>query len=893
MTSVIRSLLLSALLALLILPALPGPRATGAEASSASGIEVLNNKGELRAFLVFRTPMVVSTEGKLRVALSPVWNKRRSKGPKPLPDFQSPLPPKNWRDADFDDSAWDRQLAPVEMDRGSATGRSHAARHTATVNSMICLRIKFKVVDPARAGDIQLGLKYVGGALVYLNGKEVARRHLPTGEIKPDTLAEKYPDDLYCEPGGMFLQDVKKNPAGFKRRYREISGLKLPAKLIRKGTNVLALELHRAAVGEKAIKAKRVARGGMYRVPGIWAYVGLRSISLSCASADAVTSCSTRPSGVQVWNVAPFETIDAFSYGDPSEPLKPITVNAAINSVFSGRLAVSSDAAIKNLKVSVTDLKPAKGKGTLPSSAVRIRYAEAAVPARSWTPGERFGGLLDKIPPEIPVTKLGGWHLKRSKSPRKRRSSGAVASLWFTVRVPKTLPAGSYSGTVTVSADGLKATKVPLKVNVSGWQLSDPKDFRIKNMICFSAESVAKHYKVKIWGEEHLKLVGKSLALLAEVNSLEVPVNLGTNFYGGNSNEQTMVRWVKGADGKYTYDFTVFDKYLDLVAKHFGKPRPIRLNCWGETDKKSEKNRCVKYVSLLDKKTGKLERLEQPVFGTEASYKFWKPVIDEALKKLKARGWLDITAFGQNSYCYAPKREVVSVAKKLWPEGRWAYTAHNGRLGGSFKGKAGEVMPAMYSSCVWTEGRLTTRGYRALIKPGRAARGLWNNASRCRHWDWSPLIILRNQPEELIMRGHNGIADFGADNFPIENPKRKGRYYNINAGRGTGGGNNASTRALLAPGPDGAVASERFEMFREGTELAEAVLYLQMAIQDKKISGELAAKVEKFLAVRGETFINYWHKLGWNYMNKWSIAGQFDSDAKLLQLAAEVARTVK
>ncbi len=866
------------------------PAASGAEAGS--GAEVLNNKGELRAFLVFKTPVVISREGKLRAALQPVWNKRKSKTPGPLPDFQSPLPPEKWKASDFDDSAWDRQLPPVEMACGSATGHSHAARHTATVNSMICLRAKFKVEDPARAGEIKLGLEYVGGVVVYLNGQEVARKHMPDGEVKPEALAEKYPDDLYVTAGNKFLQDVKKDPSGFARRYRKVEGLVLPAKLVKKGTNVLALELHRAPINEDAVKAERVAVGGMYRVPGIWAYVGLKSISLTCASADAVTSSATRPKGVRVWNVAPFETIDAYSYGDPSEPLKPVTVNAARNSVFSGRLAVSSDAAIKGLKVEVGDLKAAEGTDSLPASAVEVRYAEPAVPARSWTPGYRFGGLLEKIPADVPVVKVG--HVRRSTSPRKGRTPGAVASLWFRVRVPAKLPAGRYAGTITISATGLGATEVPLHVNVSAWTMPAPRDFRQHNMICFSAESIAKHYKVKVWSDEHFKLLAKSLDLLAEVNSREVPVNLGTDFYGTLSNEQTMVRWVKEGEGKYSYDFTLFDKYLDFVAEHFGKPRPLRLNCWGEADNKTGKNKCVKFVSMREGKDGEIAQLEQPPFGSEESFKFWQPVVEKALEKIKARGWLDVAAFGHNSYCYPPKPNVLEVAKKLWPDGRWAYTAHNGTLGSTFRDKGGKTtMPVRFASCVWTEGRLAPRGYGALLQPGRQAKGLWNDASRCRHWDWSPLIILRNQPEELIMRGHDGIADFGADNFPVENPKRKGRYDHLGAGRGTGGGNNASTRALLAPGPDGPVASERFEAFREGVELCEAILFLQKALNEKKVSGELAAEVEKFLSVRGETFINYWHKHGWDYMNKWSIAGQFAGDAELLRLAGEVAKTAK
>ncbi|KKL55214.1 hypothetical protein LCGC14_2257650, partial [marine sediment metagenome] len=596
-------------------------------------------------------------EGRLRVALDPV-----AKKPKPLPEYQSALPPANWLKADFDDSAWDRQWAPVELHPGGATGRKHAARHTATVNSLICLRAKVGVTDPSKAVDMKLSLEYVGGVVVYLNGREIARGHMPAGEIKPETLAEKYPDDLYREPDGLFLQKVAKNPEGFKRRYRRLDAT-VPRKLLRKGTNVLILEIHRAPVNEGAVKAKRIPVGGMYVVPGIWAYAGLQSLRLTSESAAGVIANVARPKGVQVWNVAPFETISAFRYGDPGEALNPITVHAARNSVFSGRLAVSSDKAINGLKVAVSDLKPTDGTGTLPASAVQVRYAAPAVRGKSWAPPHRFDALLGAVPAGIPVIQA-----RPPRGARTTRSTGAVASLWFTVRTPATAEAGQYEGTVTVKAEGLSPTQVPLRVTVHRWTMPAPKDFRQHHLICVSPQSLAKHYKVPLWSKRHFELMGRSLSLLAEVNSREIPINLAIDFYGRLSNLDTLVRWIKRKDGTYGHDFSVFDRYLDLVAKHCGKPLPVRLNCWGEIGRDG-KNQSGPDVSLLDPASGEIKSMPQPLYGTQESYQFWKPVIEKALSKLKARGWLDVTALGHNSYCYSPKRPTIDVAKKLWPEG--------------------------------------------------------------------------------------------------------------------------------------------------------------------------------------------------------------------------------
>jgi hypothetical protein len=76
------------------------------------------------------------------------------------------------------------------------------------------------------------------------------------------------------------------------------------------------------------------------------------------------------------------------------------------------------------------------------------------------------------------------------------------------------------------------------------------------------------------------------------------------------------------------------------------------------------------------------------------------------------------------------------------------------------------------------------------------------------------------------------------------------------------------------------VATERFEMFREGVELAEALLYIEQAVREKKLSADLQQRANRYLDERGEGFVKSW--FGVRYM-------QSEEDAKLLGLAGEVA----
>jgi hypothetical protein len=858
-------------------------------------MEILGNDSYQRVFLVFRTPVAVSKDGKLSTPVDPSL-----KDPKPFAEFQSPLPPAGWMKPEFNAAGWDRVRAPVEVGPGGSTGGKHVARHTATANSLILLRSQFVVRDPSQVRDLALTLQYVGGVAVYLNGQELTRAHLPAGELKPETLAEGYPDDLYCEPGGLFLQDIVKGQAGFERRFRRLERVPVPEKLLRPGVNTLALEIHRAPVNEAAIEARRtVLPGGMNVIPGIWAYAGLRALSLAAAAGSAVEPNVARPAGIQVWNCAPSDTITVFDYGEGGTP-QPVAVTSPRNGVFSGRLVVSADQPIRGLKVAVTDLAATTGGNKLPATAVSVRCAEAATPAKCWAPAHRFDALAGAIPAEIPLVKAAA---PRERYPhntgkyiddgpivitRRSPSAGAVAPLWFTVRVPAAAPAGRYEGTITIAAEGLPPVTVPLQVTVPAWTLPAPKAFRVQHFAYFSEDAVAKHYGAEMWSDRHFALLAKSWELMAEVNARQAIANLCINFYGGNkgaidcSNEQSLIRWVRQADGTYRHDYALFDKYLDSVAKTIGKPTLLRLNCWGESVSKDgalipggpgEAGKVSPLaVSLLDPATGKLSTLTPPVSGTPEHLAFWKPVLDEVRRKIEARGWWDVTAMGWNSYCYPPIPPVVGNLHKIWPDGVWSYTAHNGTMGARFPTLDKAVqMPVRYSDCVWSRGWPTARGYRALLQPRPS---VWCYTFRTDMRDWSELALLRSIPEEEILCGHDGVSDFGADLFPLA--ADRGRFRCLGNGRGTGGPDD-STRALLAPGPDGAVATERFEMLREGTELAETILFLQRTLDAKMLSGEIEQRANRLLDERDEAFLKRWE------------SGRSDRDARLLALAGEVA----
>jgi len=429
-----------------------------------------------------------------------------------------------------------------------------------------------------------------------------------------------------------------------------------------------------------------------------------------------------------------------------------------------------------------------------------------------WLPPSRFDGLTEAIPAEIPICAAAKadsqppfWHY--SAEP-KTLIPGAVASLWFTVRVPRDAAPGLYEGTVTVAAEGLPETPVPLQLHVSAWTAPDSQDFRVQNFLYSAEEVIPKYYGVPVWSDRHFELFGKVLALLAEVNSRQVQANLLTDYQGGGSNPESLVRWIKQADGSYKHDFTNFDKYLGMIAKSISKPNTLRLNLWAS-----------------DRDGG---------YGDDQSS---VTVLDPVTKQLS------------NTNVVMPVRHADAV----------------------FMVPTGKLPP------LW-----------ALDGP---RRNTFTYTPRHQIWDGALLSEPRQLIERLAVgRGFDGLGEFGGNLFPLKSPS--GGFYNTAAGRGTKWLSATVLKSLLYPGPDGPVATERFEMFREGLELCEAMLYVQQAVAAKKLSPDLAQRASQYLhptrdAGLGERVIAV--------QRGWFSARMMPSleDAKLLDLAGEVARELE
>jgi len=504
--------------------------------------------------------------------------------------------------------------------------------------------------------------------------------------------------------------------------------------------------------------------------------------------------------------------------------------------------------------------------------------------------------LVDEAPREVKATETRG---RRGE----KRYKVAFVPVWVTVHISSDVGAGAYRGTLRVSAGGMEEKRIPVEVEVMDWSLpADACAYHMFVSVYQSPEAVAYYYGVPLWSEEHWRLLEKSWALLGYLGNrfIAVPVINRTQF----GNDEGMVRWIRKKDGGWDVDFSVCDRYLEIARRYCkldvisfivwngipGWKEGKRLGGWNqaEPDKPT-------YFTVIEEKTGKKEAMRFPRYGIEECKRIWEPfcrAVRERLKKWKVRKrWkgykigrscvvLGITAEG------GIHKDVEEMFKELLPEAAgWHWMAHNrqsrNRLAAFDEYMYVLSIPAPGEKRPWVWWKPSSQG--TLIVGSQRIYDPDQNT-----------LMMRTMAERYMFLGDQGCGRMCLDYWKVSVPGKKKRIQLFNRWPlSTSSQRRPKLTELAASGPHGAVSTPRIEMLREGFQEAEARAYVEKALVEGKIGGELAKRCRRILEKRRHYCrITHWtHRAPiarFTYGRGWQARS-----AELYRLAAEVARAIE
>jgi hypothetical protein len=787
------------------------------------------------------------------------------------------LPGQDWMKPQFDDASWVFQRGILlEPEKGRVVPRGlgwtsedldQAAFSCLGIQSCY-YRSRFVVDDPANVADLRLSCRYRGGLRAFVNGQEVARGHLPA-DATPDAAATEYPLGVYLDQPAL--------------RDRSVGPVTVPSRLLQKGVNVLAIEvrsprLHPVVLKMNLPRNNHKVRQGM---EGLWCHADLMRVALTTSS-PAIRSAQKRPPGVQAWVQDMHHRTESTEFLPADEPPGEVRFVGPRNGCFSGQVLVGTDKPLTDLSVQCSDLTASGPGGGIPASAIQVSFL-APFPADEFTT-QKLGddrGLGATFPD---ADRLANWEGSQdasrlcifdhvSSQPRPIIPAGTCQPVWLTLRIPADARPGAYQGQVEIEGKDLKPIRLPVRAKVLDWTLPHPKDFRTFVACEQNPYGVAKQYGLALWSEAHRKALAASFRQLARVGNawLNVPVIARTEF--GNRDD-ALIRWTRRRDGQFTFDYSLLDAYPDLACDHCRRPGVVNFVVM-QGMKSSAQPAEVPSVHVLDEASGRKQVLSLDGIAREEKERLWRAFATSLCEHMQARK-LDQAACWGYPLEQEADPELKTLLEKIVPSARWAANPHEMFWNATYAkdGHYGVITTVRHQYV--TPGLRLDRGWRSdlahLLSPRTGGNVLAMHTT-------SYPFAYRVLPSRALATGHSGIGRIGADEWAAIHYDGMGPTAWL-----TG----MPVLFVLWPGKQGAESSARFEALIEGIQEAETRIFLEQAIDGKRLPPEMTRRATEVLAAQqqetsflgGTLWVHELERYHWGWQER---------SARLYRIAGEVA----
>ena len=138
---------------------------------------------------------------------------------------------------------------------------------------------------------------------------------------------------------------------------------------------------------------------------------------------------------------------------------------------------------------------------------------------------------------------------------------------WVSIHIPSLVKAGAYRGTILVK-DGEKViSTLGITVNVGQRTLPPPSEWAFHLDLWQNPYAVARYYQVTPWSKEHFDYMRPHMKLYADAGGKSITASIMHKPWNGQTYDyfESMVTWIKKADGTWMFDYTVFDKWVEFM----------------------------------------------------------------------------------------------------------------------------------------------------------------------------------------------------------------------------------------------------------------------------------------------------------------------------------------
>ena len=317
--------------------------------------------------------------------------------------------------------------------------------------------------------------------------------------------------------------------------------------------------------------------------------------------------------------------------------------------------------------------------------------------------------------------------------------------VWCTIEVPRNVEAGEYTTALeVVDANGNVVKSLSLNINVNSHSLPTVADQKFHLDFWQQPYAVSRYYGVERWSDGHYEALRPYLAALGRAGQRVVSAILFYEPWGEQTHDlfDPMVQTTKKSDGTWAYDYTVFDKYVELCAE-YGIDKQI--NCFSMLPWDMS-------FRYFDEASNSYKNLTTTYSSTEYR-ELWTNFLTAFKAHLQQKGWFDKTVIAVDERGEAAMLKAHEIANALGFKMALAGNYHSSlcdilhdkcvQLGQEHyitaaqlaDRKAKNRVTTFYTSCANSEPNIYTNSYpaEAAYLPIYAAK---MNLDGYLHWSW-------------------------------------------------------------------------------------------------------------------------------------------------------------
>ena len=240
--------------------------------------------------------------------------------------------------------------------------------------------------------------------------------------------------------------------------------------------------------------------------------------------------------------------------------------------------------------------------------------------------------------------------------PLKAMSAQAI---WINCQLPQSIVPGVYKGTVTVKDGDKVLSTLQMDIKASSRTLPAPAQWAYHLDLWQSPFAVARYYQVPLWSQEHMDAMRPIMKLLADAGQKIITATIMHKPWNGQTHDyfETMVTWMKKADGTWSFDYTVFDKWVEMMMS-VGIDKQI--NCYSMVPWKLS-------FQYFDQASNTLQYVNTAP-GDKAYEEMWVAMLSSFSKHLRDKGWFDICTIAMDERPMDVMQKTLQVIRKADPE---------------------------------------------------------------------------------------------------------------------------------------------------------------------------------------------------------------------------------